>query len=108
MADKKFIRMTTGIDGVEVAIWYNDINLRIGAVTWNIPEPGLACRLRVWDSNISDETPVVDRTEGQGSGSESVPGNYQVVEVSETIDGEPVTWFDLPSNLSYIFSVRTI
>lgn len=105
MADKKSVSMTTGIPGIEIAIWYNDVNLRIGSVTWQIDPPGFAARLRVWDSNISDVTPVIDRTEGQGSGAENVPGNYQMVEV---VDPELGTYFDFPPNISYTFQVRTV
>lgn len=105
MASVKAASMTIGIPGVEIVIWYNDANNRIGNVEWTITPPGVVARLRVWDSNISDVTPVIDRTEGQGSGAETVPGNYQMVEVTEPGVG---TYMTLPSNLTYAFTIRTI
>ena len=104
MANQKAVSMTIGVPGVEVMIWYNDVNLKIGAVEWNIPVPGIAVRARVWDTNISATEPVLDRTEGQGTGAENVPGNYRMVEVTEG----PDTFLDLPPNILYSFQLRTI
>ena len=105
MANQKAVSMSIGIPGVEVMIWYNDVNRRIGAVEWNITPPGIVCRARVWDSNISAVDPVIDRTEGQGSGAENVPGNYRMVELEDPIGGPYVTF---PDNISYNFLLRTI
>lgn len=92
--------MTIGFPGVELWIEYSSVNNRILRVEWTIPEPGVVIRARVWDSG----TLVIDRTEGQGSGSMNIPGNYRVVE--ELIDG--VTELVLPSNITYSFQMQTI
>lgn len=104
MADLKAVSMGVGVPGVEIAIWYNEVNDKIGAVTWEIAEPGIACRVRIWDTNVSEVTPVIDRTEGQGSGAESILGNYRMVEVTE--GGE--TFMDLPPNIVYKFEIRSL
>lgn len=96
----------TALNGeVEIVIWYNDVNLRIGNLEWNVVPAGVAVRCRIWDTNVSTETPVIDRTEGQGSGSETIPGNYRMVEV---VDPEEGPYLDLPPNIRFTFQARTI
>ena len=106
MANQKAISVTIGIPDVEVMIWYNDVNLKIGTVEWNMPIPGVVAWVRIWDSNVSATEPVIDRTVGQGTGSESVPGNYRMVERSEPELG--LTWYELPENITYTVNIRTI
>ena len=107
MANQKAASMTIGVPGVEIMIWYNDVNLRIGSVEWTIPEPGIAARIKIWDSNISLTEPVVDRTEGQGTDAENVPGNYQMELVQD--EHEPdLEYYALPSNITYMFLLRQI
>lgn len=105
MANQKAVSMTIGISDVEILIWYNDTNNRIGALEWNIPEPGVVIRARIWDSNISTTDPVIDRTEGQGTGAENIPGNYRMVEITDPF-GE--TYLDLPPNISNHFNIESI
>ena len=104
MANAKAVSMTMGIQGAEIIIWYNDVNNRIGAVEWNISQPGIACRVMIWDTNISSIDPIIDRTEGQGSGAETIPGNYQLVEIND----EWGTHLGLPPNIHHIFMFRTV
>ena len=100
MANQKAVSVQTGITGVEVMIWYNDANNRVGAVEWNIPQAGNVVRIRIWNSNVSPDDPVVDRTEGQGSGAQNVPGNHTMV----LEDGDLV----LPPYLSWIFNIESV
>lgn len=92
--------MTISVPGCELWIEYQQSNRRVQRVEWTIPPQGVVVRARVWDNGVL----VVDRTEGQGSGSENIPGNYQLVE--EVIDG--VTELVLPSNITYSFQMQTI
>jgi hypothetical protein len=104
MANQKAVSMTIGIPGVEIIVWYNDANNRIGNIEWSIVPSGVACRIRIWDTNISSTDPVIDRTEGQGSGAETIPGNYQMVEETDEIG----THLMLPPNIEWTFNIRTI
>jgi len=104
MANQKAASMTIGVPGVELMIWYNDVNLRIGNVEWVVTPPGIAARVRIWDTNISETVPVIDRTEGQGSGAENVPGNYRMVEVVDENGAQII----LPPNIRYTFTIRTV
>lgn len=94
----KAVEMNIGIPGVSLWIEYNPNNLRILNVQWTIPQPGIAIRARVWDSGVL----VLDRTEGQGSGSENIPGNLRMVEVTDTAG----TYLDLPANITYKFNMQ--
>ena len=106
MANQKAASMTIGIPGVEVIIWYNDANKRIGALEWAIPQSGIVVRARVWNTDVSLTEPVLDRTEGgPASGAENVPGNYQMVEV---LDEEGQTNIELPPNIKYQFNIQTV
>lgn len=106
MANQRAASMTLhAAPGVELIIWYNDANLRIGALEWNIPVSGIVARLRVWDSNVSTTTPVIDRTEGQGSGSENVPSNYRMELVDDPDQGQIL---EFPPNISYTFNIETV
>lgn len=100
MADQKAVSMTAGHPGVEVVIWYNDVNDRIGNVEWTITS-SVAVTTTIWDTNVSSTVPVINRTETT-SGSETVPGNYRMEEVTENGD----TYMDLPSNILYQFNVQ--
>lgn len=104
MANQKVTSMTISVPGVEVCIWYNDVNLRITEVEWMIPEPGIVAWVRVWDSNVSPTIPVIDRTVGQGNGAENIPGNYRVVEVTDEFG----TSYELPENITYSINIRTM
>jgi hypothetical protein len=104
MANQKYASMTINVPGVEVIIWYNDVNLRIGTVEWIIPEPGIAAHVQIWDSNVDPEVPVIDRTVGQGSGAELIPGNYRLVEVEDDYG----TYLSLPDNITYRINIQTL
>jgi hypothetical protein len=105
MANQKAMSMTISEPGVEIMIWYNDTNLRIGSVEWTIPALGIVVRVRIWDSNISATVPVIDRTEGQGSDEENIPGNYQMIEMTDPDVG---TYYEFPGNIAYTFLIRQI
>ena len=94
----KAIEMTIGIPDVSLWIEYQESNNRILNVQWTIPQPGIAIRARVWDSGVL----VIDRTEGQGSGSMNIPGNYRMVEVTDSSG----TYMDLPPNITYGFNMQ--
>ena len=93
----KAVSFTTGIDGFELWIEYNAGNLRIQSVNWTVPD-GVQVNAKVWDGGLL----VIDRTEGPGNDSENVPGNYQMVEVTENGD----TFLDLPSNITFRFGMN--
>lgn len=105
MANQKAVSMTVGGSVLEIVIWYNDANMRIGNVEWNIPDPGYAVRVLVWDSNVSPTVPIIDETLGQGSGAQTISGNYWMVEVTDPEFGPELR---LPPNITYTFKVRTI
>jgi hypothetical protein len=97
----KAVAMSIGIPGTEISINYNTSNLRITSVDWSIPQSGIVARARIWD----DGNLVYDRTvAGPATGSENVPGQYRVRQVTE--DGQ--TFFDLPASLTYTINVETI
>jgi hypothetical protein len=96
----KIYTMGIGVPGVELWLEYNASNLRILRVEWTIPEPGIAIRAQIWDNDVL----VFDRTEGQGSGSENVPGSYRLEEITE----DDNTYLVLPSNIRYRFNMQTI
>lgn len=104
MANAKAASMTIGIPGAEITIWYNDDNNRIGNVEWTVMPPGVVCRVRVWDTNVSEVDPVIDRTEGQGTGAESIPGNYRMVEITDEFG----TYLSLPPNIRYKFNMESV
>lgn len=105
MADQKYTSMKISTPGVEVMIWYNDVNLRIGTIEWILPQPGIAAHVRVWDSNVDPEIPVIDRTVGQGNGAELIPGNYRLVEMEDPDLGP---YLSLPANLTYHINIQTL
>ena len=91
--------MSSEVPGFAIWIEYNANNRRIQRVEWTIPA-GVEVRARVWDSGQL----VIDRTEGQGSGSINIAGNYRMVEVSE--GGQ--TYLDLTPSITYTFNMQTI
>ena len=90
--------LNIGIPGVEIWLEYNANNNRLLRVEWTIPEPGIAVRARVWNDGVL----VVDRTEGQGSGTVTIPGNIRLVETTD----EYGTFWDLPPNITYQFNMQ--
>ncbi len=100
----KLIEVT--IDSAPLSsLWveWNESNQRIQRLEWDIVEPGIAIRGRIWDSNqLPGEELVIDRTEGQGSGSINIPGNLRAVEVTD----EDGTFWDLPSNITYRLELK--
>lgn len=105
MANQKLMSMTIGVPGIEIMIWYNDVNLRVGAVEWTLPEPGIVARVQIWDSNVDPDVPVIDRTLGQGNGAETIPGNYRLVEIEDPDLGNYL-W--LPENITFRFNIQTL
>ena len=97
----KAVSLTTGEPGLEVWLEYSAGNRRIQSVQWTIPATGIVVRARVWrDGNL-----VFDRTvAGPASGAETVPGNIQLVEVTDAAG----TYLDLPPNISYQFNVESV
>jgi hypothetical protein len=91
----KGLEFTTGIPGFSVWIEYNPANLRISTVSWTVPA-GMALRVKIWFQGSL----AVDRTLGQGTGSESIPGNLRMV---STPDG-----LDIPASLSVEFQAESI
>lgn len=104
MANVVSIEMGTGDPLVRVWIEYNNVNNRIVGVFWEIPTPGMVCRVIIWDDLVDPINPAIDRTEGQGVGSESIPGNYRMVEVTEGNE----TFLDLPSNIRHRFIIGSV
>ena len=98
MAQLEF--MSNEVSGFAIWVEYNANNRRIQRVEWTIPA-GIEIRARIWDSGQL----VIDRTEGQGSDSENVPGNYRVV---EEIDEVGDTNLVLPPNIIHTFQAQTI
>lgn len=90
-----------GISGVEISINYNTANLRITTVDWNLPQSGVVARAKIWNNG----TLVYDRTfAGPASGTENVPGNFRMVEVTE----DNQTFLDLPPEITYQVTMETI
>jgi hypothetical protein len=90
-----------GAPGVEVSINYNDSNRRVTSADWTIAQGGVVARIRVWNSGAL----LYDRTvAGPATGSQTVPGNVRLVEVTE--GGE--TFLDLPPEITYQINLETI
>ena len=99
-------KMSLG-EHAEVAIEYLP-NLRISKVRWII-EVGYAGTIRIWDTNISDVEPIYQNTYGAGSGTENVPGNYQLIEMLVDPDDPSMgTYFGMPPNLRYIATLKSV
>lgn len=96
----KAVEMTIGVPGVSLWIEYNEHNRRILNAQWTIPEPGIVIRARVWDDGVL----VLDRTEGQGSGIQNIPGNYRMVEETD----DQGSYWVLPPNITWSFQMQTI
>lgn len=97
----KVLSMQMHIPGVEIWINYNTSNLRITTVEWTLPQSGVVARVKIWNSGNL----VLDRTiAGPASGTESVPGNLRVRQVTE----DEQTFYDLPANITYQINIETI
>lgn len=93
--------LTTGLPGFEVWIEYAAGNRRIQSVQWSIPRTGVVVRARIWRNGQL----VFDRTiAGPANGAETVPGNIQLVEVTDAAG----TYLDLPPDITYQFNVETL
>ena len=87
-----------GIPGnIEVWIEYHAANLRILEVRWD-NQCGRDVRALIWNNDVL----FYDFTHGQGTGSESVPGNHRLVEVTEPEVG---THLQLPDGITYRFEM---
>jgi len=100
MANVSAARMSTGISGVEIVLYYNDTNNRISDVAWSVPA-NVEVHVRIWDSNVSSIDPVIDRIEVEGSGSQLVAGNYAMVD-------DPSEGLILPPNISCVFTSQGV
>ncbi len=98
----KALSMTMSIPGVEIWVNYNAANLRITTVEWTLPQSGVSAWVRLWNNG----TLFYDRTVGgPASGTESVPGNHQVV-WKETGFGAP--GYFLPDSITWTINIETI
>jgi hypothetical protein len=97
------LTMTVGGGAAELSIIYNDANNKIQSVDWSLAA-GHVARIVIWDNDIDPNNPIYDQTYGQGSGAQSIPGNYYMVEVTEYGD----TFLDLPPNIRFNINVETI
>jgi hypothetical protein len=103
MADQKAVSLSPGGPGAEVTIYYNDVNGRIGNVEWLVQAPAVKATITIWNTAVSITTPVIERTEGPGSGAEAVPGNQRMVTI---VDPEIGTYIGLPPNIIYVFNIE--
>lgn len=93
--------MTMSVPGVEVWVNYNAANRRITTVEWTLPVSWVVARVRLWNNGVL----FYDRTvAGPASGAENVPGNHQVVQVTEGGD----TFWDLPPYITWNINIETI
>lgn len=81
MANQKLFEVTSG-NGTAIYIEYNDVNLRIGNITFEVPV-GLSAQVYLWESGLL----VYDNLYPSGVHSENVPGNYRVTEQVDPEDG---------------------
>jgi hypothetical protein len=79
-------------DAGSVFIEYNDVNNRIGNISFSVPA-GVSYHVQLFDY----DTLIYDETYGEGSYSESVPGNRQV----KIVNDEGVPHAVLPDGLFY-------
>ena len=90
MAIQKFFEITAD-DGIIISIEYNDVNLRVGNITFTVPA-GESAHVLLWDEGVL----VYDAVYGSGMHSENVPGNYRLEEY--IVNGEtflalpPIAW----------------
>ena len=90
MADQKLFEVTSG-DGTSIYIEYNDVNLRVGNISFTIPA-GVSAHVKLWNQG----TLVYDQIYPSGFHSENVPGNYRLQEYDK--NGEialtlpPIDW----------------
>lgn len=105
MANVSVTTMTTGVPGMQVTIVFNNANDRIGDVEWSVPA-GIVVNILIWVDGLL----AIDRTESAGSGSEKVPGNYQVEQVEVYDDELDITYIytQLPANIEYVFSSQVV
>ncbi len=76
--------------GLQIWINYHSGNLRLQSAEWDNPH-GVTAQVRIWvDSSL-----VYDEAISATSGSQNIPGNYQMV---EGVDG-----LELPDNVLYSF-----
>lgn len=73
----------TAADGTAIYIEYNDANLRVSNITFEVPS-GISAQVYLWDNGVL----IFDNLYLAGIHSETVPGNYTLEE--EIIDGETV------------------
>lgn len=96
MANQKLFEVTSG-DGTAIFIEYNDANLRVGNITFEVPVGKLA-QVYLWNDGVL----VYDQLYAAGPHSENVPGNYRVVEYVDPDDG--LTYAYLPPEIAWSFS----
>lgn len=78
-----------------ISIDYNDNTKRIENVIFDI-NIGYSVHTRIWRVDIDPITPVVDRTDS-GNGTDTVPGNFQLIEVTDPFFG--FNYLIMPSEL---------
>jgi len=92
MANLKAFEMGLGIPGASAAIWYNDVNLRVGNIELNVPSTCEASA-RIW----KNDTLIFYRAYLPGTYSESVPGNERMVLVQDPVGN----YYDLPPDITW-------
>ena len=96
MANQKIFEVTSD-DGTIIYIEYNNSNLRIGNITFEIPA-GKSAQVYLWNAGIL----VYNSLYSAGIHSEKVPGNYKVIEYIDPDDG--FTYANLPPEIAWSFS----
>ena len=93
MADKEAFVMSLGVPGASAAIWYNDVNLRVGNAVLTLPE-NCEATIRIWKAAVL----VYYRAYiGPGTFSETVPGNERMVLISDPAGN----YYDLPADITW-------
>lgn len=82
------------INGVDIGIEYNPVNLRFTVVNWTITD-AITIRARIFQDGVQIYERVIV---GPDSGSENVPGNRRLTEVTDPDDGH--TYLAWPEGLT--------
>lgn len=79
----------------EILIDYHDSTKRIQNVIFSI-DTGFSVNTKIWRVDIDPVIPVIDRVDS-GDGTDTVPGNFQLVEVVDPFFG--FTYLQMPTTL---------
>jgi len=92
------------IIGTTITVGWNDVNLRIGDVSWDMTLPATV-RVRIYRQDISP-IPVYDEVHvGPQTGATNVPGNLRMVEYTDPLYPEEGTRLLYPDGLVMEFEV---